>query len=215
MSFAQSFRSGVKGISPPILSDFLRRKFTVQPGEVLFDGEAALFQRLLKDCKVYGEYGCGKSTAYVAENSAAEILSVDSSKVWTDKVRAALPDSRDASIEYVDCGPLGDWGRPLDYTRRDSFQRYTDFLWSGERHPDLVLVDGRFRVACFLTSLQKAEPGSVILFDDYRDRPHYHLVEEFVEPFDECGRQFAFRVPADLDRDRLAGEIERFRYVLD
>ena len=48
--------------------------------------------------------------------------------------------------------------------------------------PDLVLVDGRFRAACFLASLLFARPGAVILFDDYVDRPFYHTVEAFGTP---------------------------------
>ena len=32
---------------------------------------------------------------------------------------------------------------------------------------DCVLVDGRFRVCCFLTSLKNAEQGTRIIFDDY------------------------------------------------
>ena len=81
--------------------------------------------------------------------------------------------------------------------------------------PDLVLIDGRFRVCCFLTSLARAEAGTILLFDDYRDRPLYHLVEEFVQPSRQCGRQTAFVVPANVDKQLLLATAERFLYVTD
>ena len=33
--------------------------------------------------------------------------------------------------------------------------------------PDLILIDGRFRVCCFLSSLKYGNVGTKILFDDY------------------------------------------------
>jgi hypothetical protein len=41
----------------------------------------------------------------------------------------------------------------------------------GAVKPDLVLIDGRFRLACFLHPLLAAAPGTPILFDDYTNRP--------------------------------------------
>ena len=52
----------------------------------LFDGDDSLFKDLLKNSKNYGEYGCGLSTEWVLNNTNANILSVDSSKEWIDKI---------------------------------------------------------------------------------------------------------------------------------
>lgn len=46
----------------------------------------------------------------------------------------------------------------------------------------MVLVVGRFRVACFVYSLLCAQTRTIILFDDYANREHYHAVEEFSRP---------------------------------
>jgi len=47
----------------------------------------------------------------------------------------------------------------------------------------LVLVDGRFRVACVLESLLSLSPLSEtqILLDDYVGRPEYAVVEEYAD----------------------------------
>lgn len=49
------------------------------------------------------------------------------------------------------------------------------------------MIDGRFRVACFLYSLLCAETGTVILFDDYSLRFRYHLVEDFCPKVESHG----------------------------
>ena len=85
----------------------------------------------------------------------------------------------------------------------------------GPVKPDLVLIDGRFRVACFLHSLLAADAGTPLLFDDYTNRPHYHLVEEFCPIAQSEGRQALFRVPEELDREVIGRELEGFLMVRD
>ena len=79
--------------------------------------------------------------------------------------------------------------------------------------PDLALIDGRFRVACFLHSMLAAEAGTPLLFDEYTNRPRYHLVEEFCPIEQSEGRQELFRVPAELDREGIGRELEGFLMV--
>ena len=90
-------------------------------------------------------------------------------------------------------------------------------MWKQKKTPKLVLVDGRFRVCCFLTSLKFAEEGTKIIFDDYTNRPQYHFVEKYVSRFKECGRQSMFVVPskANIDMDELEKDIVSFRNVMD
>jgi len=65
--------------------------------------------------------------------------------------------------------------------------------------------------------LLKCADGTTILFDDYRNRPHYHVVEEFLKPIDFCGRQALFKVENKSNFDLTAVEKERtlFSYVID
>jgi hypothetical protein len=108
-------------------------------------------------------------------------------------------------------------GRPLGYTRLENFNDYTDWIWMNDKKPNLVLVDGRFRVCCFLTSLIFAEKGTKIFFDDYTNRPHYHFVEKFIKPSETCGRQALFIVPKRgvLDIRGIKEAIVKFRFVFD
>lgn len=187
-----------------------------RPG-LLFDGDDLLFKATIDRDSVYGEYGCGASTVWVAKNVGCEILAVDSSIEWLEKVRAECGSFAKLSLHHADVGPVGDWGRPVSYRNSANFADYTDWMWSNIKKPNVVLVDGRFRVCCFLTSLIHGEEGASILFDDYTNRPHYHYVEKYIKPLEVCGRQALFKIPAKeaLDVEDIQGSIDRFRYVFD
>jgi hypothetical protein len=196
-------------LTPPLLLNAvrsLRRWARGQGGTVTslrpaFDPEALqLYDSRIRLATRYLEYGCGGSTIYALNKSSCSVTSVDTSKPWIDKVlSAAGPAAARLTIEYVDIGPIRELGIPENYASRSAFPKYVQQPWHSMANPDLVLVDGRFRVACFLHSLLLAPLGTQILFDDYV-RPDYHVVEEIVQPHTKAGRMAMFTVPADFDR---------------
>jgi hypothetical protein len=183
----------------------------------LFDGDDELFKANIRDESIYFEYGCGASTLWVANNHKCRIYSVDSSPVWVDKVKKDIGGLGGINVHWADVGKVGPWGTPTGYQKNDNFPDYTDWLWSQGVQPDIVLIDGRFRVCCFLTSLLYAERGVKIFFDDYKNRPEYHYVEKYLKPINECGRQAMFVVPEKekLLIDCTQKDIEYFRFVFD
>ena len=194
------------------------RKLAAKPWyeKSLFDGDSQLFERALKGAGVYFEYGVGLSTVWVARHAAAEVHAVDTSAEWIHNVNSHLGEQRErVRLTHVDVGPLGGYGRPLSYERRDRFKDYVRHPGFDVAVPDVILVDGRFRVASFLESLRLAPPGCAIIFDDYTERPRYHVVAEFVEPTQVSDRQALFHVPDVLDQTALELEVDKFRFVLD
>lgn len=163
---------------------------------ILFDGDDALFKELIKDTDIYFEYGCGKSTEFVYKNTKASIYAVDTSRHWINKLERLIIGNASArvSLNWVDVGDVGDWGYPKSFERRQNFKVYAELMWLKKISPDLILIDGRFRVFCFLTCVKFAPVGTKILFDDYIDRPFYHVVEEFCGKIETCGRQVLFEV---------------------
>ena len=197
---------------PINIPDGLKKQLEQQ---FLFDGDDHIFKKIVGASQAYGEYGCGKSTIWVGKNFPSTLKnSVDTSMQWVTRVNAQLGAN---VVEHIDVGDVGDWGRPKNLERRKNFILYAESLWDKEVDYDIVLIDGRFRVLCFLTSLLRCDTGTTILFDDYRDRPHYHVVEEFVKPVDFCGRQAAFRIDDKGDIDLIAVDEERarFAYIID
>lgn len=207
-----------RAFMPPVIFNFII-KLVNKRKSLLFDGEqnSLLFKKYIKSCKVYGEYGCGLSTDYVLKNTNCSIVSIDSSNEWVMLVKNRSNYSERLDIHYIDVGEIGDWGRPIDFKKRENFKVYTDQLWEQNLKPDLVLIDGRFRVACFLTCLLKAPIGTMIIFDDYTNRPEYHIVEEFLEIKESSGRQGIFIVEKlENIKEQIINELlDKFRFIMD
>jgi hypothetical protein len=213
------FKKIIKGLIPPIFIVLYKKNFEKKPSpDLLFDGDDKLFKRVIKNAKTYGEYGCGASTKWVLNNTNSKVIAVDTSKEWVEEVLSDNESNNHRlNIKYINLGELGRFGMPIDYRKSKSFSEYTDFFWEQDVKPDLILVDGRFRVCCFLTSLMYADEGTYILFDDYIDRTYYHFIEKFVSRAEECGQQCLFIVPPskEIDFDDLKKDIDSFRYVMD
>ena len=171
------------------------------------------FRQALAGAKVYLEYGAGSSTEFVSREYSCSIRSVETSEVWCSVVRNRIGTS--AHVVHVDLGETGDWGRPLTYRKRDNFITYFEAGFENGYSPDTILIDGRFRVACFLTSLLHASPGTLIVFDDYPDRPHYHVVEEMLEPLAVNQRQAIFERPKELDLKQVRILRDQFGTVME
>ena len=207
----------IRLLIPPIIP-YLYLKIFSTKNNSLFDGDDFLFKKSIEGIKIYGEYGCGLSSKWMLKNTSSMVISVDSSKEWVQKVKTEnkYHQSR-LIIKHVDLGKVGGLGKPISYLKCSNFSDYTDYIWKRSEKPKLVLVDGRFRVCCFLTSLKFADPGTKIIFDDYVNRPHYHFVEKYVSRINECGRQCLFVVPSksEIDMNSLIKDIDAFRFVID
>ena len=109
------------------------------------------------------------------------------------------------------------WGFPKDNSSRSNFIKYCEWIWQQEQKPNFVLIDGRFRVCCFLVSIKHGSPGTKIIIDDYNNRPQYRIVEEFVEVKEKYKRQSLFIIPekSKINLNKLDEEIEKFQYVMD
>ena len=207
----------IRSLMPPIFPYLYAKIFSTKKNS-LFDGDDHLFKKSIVDIKIYGEYGCGQSTTWILRNSSSKVISVDSSEEWVKKVKNKNKNYHSKLIiNYIDLGKLIGWGRPQSYAKCSNFSDYTEYIWKQSEKPKLVLIDGRFRVCCFLTSLKFAEAGTKIIFDDYVNRPHYHFIEKYVSRIKECGRQCLFIVPSKskINIDSLNKDIDAFRFVMD
>ena len=181
----------------------------------LFDGDDEIFKKYVTKSKIYFEYGVGKSTKWVLENTKSKVIAVDSDQKWIDKFFINNSFNERLQTIWVDLGDLADWGRPISYSKRNSFISYINAVWGFENKADVILIDGRFIVACFLYSLLNKKKGSFIFFDDYNNRPWYHIVEEVVPIYKKCGRQGIFLVNETFNKDLAIELFEKFIFVFD
>ena len=180
----------------------------------LFDGDDYLFKQYLINCNIYFEYGVGASTHWVLENTKSKIISVDTDKNWINSIDISNKDSR-IKLNWINLGDLENWGRPKSYEYRDQFIDYISNVWNFKEKADVILIDGRFRVACFIYSLINAKVNSIIIFDDYFNRPYYHIIEDIVPVYKIDGRQAIFKVPKHINLSLAENMLCKFLYVFD
>ncbi len=143
------------------------------------------------------EYGSGGSTVLAAEMPGKTIFSVESDKRWARDLGRYLKASECPSkvlMHYVDIGRTGKWGSPIDGSKFKWYHLYPLSIWDHPefRQPDVVMVDGRFRVACALTTMLRCQKKTTILFDDYKKRRGYHMIEDYLEPKEFRGNMALF-----------------------
>lgn len=157
------------------------------------------------------EYGCGGSTAMAADMPDKTIFSVESSRVFSKALRAFFEQSQPPSlplVHHVNIGPTKKWGSPTDNSGFRRYHLYPMRVWDLPefKHPDVILVDGRFRVACVFTAMMRCTRETTLLFDDYDHRTSYREVEDFLERQETRGNMARFTVkphqfaPEDLTR---------------
>ena len=173
------------------------------------EAEAAWLREAYARAPVILEYGAGGSTLVAAALPGEAVFAVESDAAWAEDVgtRAGSPAPlRRVAIHHVDIGPTGKWGSPTDASSWARYHRYPLSVWDRPdfAQPDLVLIDGRFRAACFLAVLFRTGRPVTVLWDDYGDRPAYHDVERYLRPVETRGRMARFDAvpmtmpPADL-----------------
>lgn len=159
--------------------------------------EAALVRAQYGKARVILEYGSGGSTLLAASMPGKYVMAVESDRAWAVDLQlqidqAALPSP--AVVWHVDIGTTGRWGRPVDDTGWQRYHHYPLSIWSEPffRHPDVVLIDGRFRPACFVATAMRITRPVTVLFDDYANRSVYHVVERLAVPQLQIGRMAQF-----------------------
>ncbi len=182
------------------------------PSQPDFDEPSTLyFVSQLEQARNYLEYGSGGATL-LANRHVNTLVSVDCDSHRISDVRRKLAaESRRAMTRliHVNIGLTMERGMPV-FTKptRRRVRRWEDYPSAPWRYfrsiaqqPDLILVDGRFRVACVLESLLSLSPlsNTQILIDDYADRPYYQVVERFAD-FEMVGRMAVLRPRRLLDR---------------
>lgn len=160
----------------------------------------------LRQSKTYVEYGTGGSTIIASKLVQGDIISVENDSYWLESVvnKVNLEKNNESFFHpiYINIGETKEWGYPVSDKSYKDYWRYPTDAWVKcqdlKKSPDLILIDGRFRKACFLAALLNLRFPCVILFDDYSDRPHYHSIEKFLKPSKFINRMAVFEINAPL-----------------
>lgn len=166
------------------------------------------------------EFGCGGSTLALARNGAERIDSVESDRAWVERLKTvpemgSLIAAGRVGLHYADIGPVGAWGTPTDASGIRRWPAYALDIWQSpeSRRVSLVLVDGRFRVACALGACLLGGEDCRIAFHDFADRPNYHVVLDFLTPVAEAETLSIFARRRDIDSGALLRAVTKYVFL--
>lgn len=195
--------------------------FPAEGPELTFPFEVALWVRdHYEAATTILEYGSGGPTAMGAHMVGKTIFSVENAEPWHSAMAAWFdrnPPLSDVKLHLENVGRTGQWGRPVNDNRWRRYPRYSLSVWQRDDfvHPDLVLIDGRFRVGCFLATLLSITKPVTVLFDDYVGREDkYQLCETFAPIVETQGHMVKFQLdPIQIDPARLLDVVIAFSNV--
>ena len=188
------------------------RGFSVSGRPQLGEDGTRYFEDRLGSCKFYLEYGSGGSTV-LAAGLGLPFIPVENDTWFRRSVLRKFGDFRsDQVLLHADTGFTGKWGIPVvkdsSPARLRRWRDYAEMPWAAaarrEQFPDLILIDGRFRVLCALVSLRQlgGHAGTEIIVDDYAGRPHYEMIARVTPLVRMVGRTAVIR-SGDVDVEAL------------
>lgn len=139
------------------------------------------------------------------------IASVDSSLEWINRVNNSKIWSRVPTLLqmlFIDIGPIRVYGNPVLSAHR-GFAQYSEAIDYFHIWPDVVFVDGRFRIACILAALLYLGHKSIVVVHDYVRQRGYIRVERYFDLVAQTGTLAVLRPKrvinlSDLIEDRRA-----------
>ncbi|MEE1921400.1 tetratricopeptide repeat protein [Pseudomonas sp. 148P] len=208
-------------VSAPAVAAAQAPETPFEEPQLTFPAEVARYVRTLySEASVILEYGSGGSTILAGRMPGKTVITVENDLRWAKGMQRWIEGADLASpprIHAVDVGQTGAWARPKDARAWKRFHQYPLQVWDEPffEPPDVILIDGRFRIACFVTACLRVTRPTIVLFDDYLDRPHYHVVERLVKPTEYVGRMARFDVQpmAGLPREELTWLVASFNEV--
>lgn len=161
--------------------------------------EINFLESRLNQSSVYLEFGAGGSTVLAGKsNTITKAVVVETDLDYLRKVRDLVPPEKFFFL-FFDVGPTATWGKPKSRIKEETFHLYSrqafQYLRDMKLSPDLIFIDGRFRVQTFARSYLSSKPGTRIIVDDFDDRPNYQAISTILKPAARIGTMAEFIVP--------------------
>ena len=182
--------------------------------------EERLLRKCFSEATAYLEFGSGESTRFAVLSSSIEkIVSVESSRDFVteyfsdDEGISRAQKSDRLRFHIVDIGKIKDWGIPADKSKRHLWPNYPLSVFRSPSDYDLVLIDGRFRAACVLTSLLNTSDSCRIIVHDFTVYPELFFLLRFLMIENQEDTLVVFRKRKNLNPKRIQRLIRKYQYL--
>ena len=161
------------------------------PKEIIFkplmtSKELKAFCFFMKPENIYFEFGSGGSTN-IASYYKVKTYSVESDINWHNYLK-----KNNIKANYISVDLKAKYyGYPGKQTNINDWKRYIQ-AYKSEYMANIILIDGRFRVACALDIFSKIKKDTIVLIHDYSIRKYYHIIENYYTKIEEWDSLAAF-----------------------
>ncbi|PJI92516.1 methyltransferase family protein [Yoonia maricola] len=127
------------------------------------------------------EYGSGASTVWLAKR-AGTVASVEHDEAWYLLMQSRIGALKNAKITHVPADP--DLSQdPLYHAQKEgyagqSFEAYAKEIMAKAKRYDVIVIDGRARVACLETAKHFLAPDGIIVFDNTKRQRYQRAITE-------------------------------------
>jgi len=184
--------------------------------------ETELLRTEMRKSVLYLEYGSGQSTRFATECANVKaICSIESDPKFVETYfegDAAIAEARKAErllFRFIHLGPTREWGFPRNRAHIHLWPNYALAPYAQNFKWDLVLVDGRFRVACVLLAALEGPAEGVILVHDFSMRSEYKGMLRFMEIAEQVDTLVKLRRRADFDVRKAQEALRSYLYAAD
>ena len=149
-----------------------------------------MFEKYIHKATNYFEYGSGGSTLSAEKlENIKKIYTVESDIQWFKLLKKKFKNSNKIKFLFIDLqSEPNDWGNPGKNSNQKDWINYSSQFGNlsdkEKKDIDLILIDGRFRVACCLKCFNGMDPNCLIIFDDFLNRPKYHEILNYFDIID-------------------------------
>jgi hypothetical protein len=161
--------------------------------------EKRLFYKFLHspETRFYYEFGSGGSTyKAIRAPNIERIVSMESDTAYYISTQGLLSAPKCERI-LIEVGARNNWGNPLPDLPLSQYELYFKHIDSIGAAPDLILIDGRWRVACALHAWAKCSARTVVLVDDFQ-RAEYADILKYFTVIDSVGSMVALKANPDI-----------------
>ena len=135
--------------------------------------EIKAFSFFMKPGNIYFEFGSGGSTN-IASYYNITTFSVESDVKWHRKLKYNNINAKYITIDLK----AKRTGYPGKETTVKDWKKYIQ-AYKKDYNADIILIDGRFRVACGLDIFNKIRNDTIVLIHDYKGRRQYYILEKY------------------------------------
>ena len=196
------------------------------------NNEIILLEKYYRNSKNYFEFGSGGSTVYAIKNNIENIESVETDNDWVNRIKKdpLVSNKLKEKKLKIHMFPLNfEWTKAVSWKPnykkylktcdKSNWNNYSKIIRKCDLKLDLVLVDGRFRVASCLETIKKVDNNCFILIHDYRQQKSatsirgYEFVEKYLDIIEFKDNLYVFKKKQNINFMELEMDLEKYNTI--